>query len=59
METKKGKKEDQEDSRLIHVRLPVEIHKKLRIKTAEEDTTIQQWVTECVSKELLSENKQS
>ena len=38
--------------RMIHVRLPLETHKRLRIRAAELDTTIQDWVATVVTKEL-------
>lgn len=38
--------------RMIHVRLPVEVHKRLRIRAAEMDETIQDWVLNCIQKEL-------
>ena len=33
-----------EDELVIHIRIPKEVHKKLRIRVAEEDTTMQEWV---------------
>ncbi len=38
--------------RMIHVRLPEAIHKKVRIRAAETDQTIQEWVFEAVRHEL-------
>lgn len=46
--TTSGKRE----GRLIHVRLSEETHKKLRIRVAELDTTIQEWVAATVEHEL-------
>jgi predicted HicB family RNase H-like nuclease len=43
---------DTESSRTIIVRLTPETHKALRIKVAEEDTSIQQWVEALVEREL-------
>jgi len=51
---KAAKKED--DPRMIHVRLTEEVHKRLRIRVAEEDTSIQEWVAGLITKEL---NKKS
>ncbi|MCK6619736.1 MAG: hypothetical protein HUU32_04460 [Calditrichaceae bacterium] len=51
---KTAKKED--DQRMIHVRLTEEIHKRLRIRVAELDTSIQEWVADLITKEL---NKKS
>jgi hypothetical protein len=44
--------EDTREGRMIHVRLPPEVHKRLRIRTAEMDTSIQDWVAAVVIKEL-------
>ena len=43
---------DKREGKMIHVRLPVDIHKRLRIRVAEEDTNIQKWVADLVIKEL-------
>jgi plasmid stability protein len=40
--------------RMIHIRLPEDIHKKIRIRAAELDTTIQDWVLEAI-REFLKE----
>jgi predicted HicB family RNase H-like nuclease len=42
----------QTKTRMVHVRLPEELHKRLRIKAAEGDTTLQDWVAEAIEKEL-------
>ena len=34
----------QEEARLIHIRLKPETHKRLRVRAAEEDISIQDWV---------------
>jgi len=53
MEKRMSKKNNEKrDGRMIHVRLPEEVHKRLRIKVAEGDTTIQDWVAAVVAKEL-------
>jgi len=39
-------------TRMIHVRIPEELHKRLRIRTAEKDTTIQDWVAMLIRNEL-------
>ena len=44
MKNKKGKK--------IHIRLPEDVHKKLRIKCAFTDVTIQEYVEELVRDDL-------
>ena len=38
--------------RMVHVRLPEEIHKRLRIRAAENDTTLQDWVATAIKNEL-------
>jgi predicted HicB family RNase H-like nuclease len=43
---------DTETSRTIIVRLKVDVHKALRIRVAEEDTSIQKWVESLVEREL-------
>jgi predicted HicB family RNase H-like nuclease len=43
---------DTESARTIIVRLTPPTHKALRIKVAEEDTSIQQWVEALVEREL-------
>jgi len=48
---------EKRDGRMIHVRLPEEVHKRLRIKVAEEDTTIQDWVAAVVAKALERQEK--
>ncbi len=43
---------------MVHVRLPEKIHKKVRIRAAEVDQTIQDWVLQAIQNELkLSESK--
>ena len=46
-EGEKGKK-----SRMIHIRLPEEVHKRLRVRAAELDTSIQDWVSKLIKKVL-------
>jgi predicted HicB family RNase H-like nuclease len=43
---------DTDSARTIIVRLKPETHKALRIKVAEEDTSIQKWVEELIEREL-------
>jgi predicted HicB family RNase H-like nuclease len=49
MESKNPKDEKE---RMIHVRLPEAMHKKVRIRAAETDQTIQDWVFEAIKREL-------
>ena len=43
--------------RMIHVRLPEAMHKKVRVRAAETDQTIQDWVFEAIKRELERQNK--
>jgi len=38
--------------RMIHIRLPEDVHKKIRVRAAEADVTIQDWVLEAIQKHL-------
>ena len=40
------------NTRMIHVRLPGGLHRKVRISAAENDKTIQDWVVEAIENEL-------
>ena len=40
------------NTRMIHVRIPNDLHKRLRVQTAESDTTMQDWVAMAIRKEL-------
>ncbi len=44
MTAKRTRPDSQEEARLIHVRLKPETHKRLRVRAAEEDVSIQDWV---------------
>ena len=39
-------------TRMLHVRLPEELHKKVRIRAAEDDRTIQDWVVDAIEIQL-------
>ena len=43
---------DTESSRTIIVRLSIATHKMLRVRVAEEDTSIQKWVEAMIEREL-------
>lgn len=43
--------------RMIHVRLPESVHKKVRISAAETDQTIQDWVFEAIKNKLKNQTK--
>jgi predicted HicB family RNase H-like nuclease len=39
-------------ARMVHVRLTEELHKRLRIRAAESDMTLQDWVAMAIKNEL-------
>jgi predicted HicB family RNase H-like nuclease len=39
-------------TRMVHVRLTEDLHKRLRIRTAESDMTLQDWVAMAIKDEL-------
>ena len=45
--------------RMIHVRLPEAMHKKVRIRAAETDMTIQGWVFEAIKQELERQSSET
>jgi hypothetical protein len=45
-------KQKETKERMIHVRLPENMHKKVRISAAETDQTIQDWVYGTIKREL-------
>jgi hypothetical protein len=47
-----NKKQKETKERMIHVRLPENMHKKVRISAAETDQTIQDWVFGIIKCEL-------
>lgn len=48
-----------EEIRMIHVRIAESTHKSLRIRVAELDTSIQDWVAGVIEKNLKSAKKRS
>jgi len=40
------------NNRMIHIRLTEDLHKRLRIRAAENDTTLQDWVAIAIKNEL-------
>jgi len=40
------------DVRVIHIRLSPDLHRRLRIRAAEEDKTIQEWVSNVIARAL-------
>ncbi len=43
---------DTETSRAVIVRVPIATHKALRIRVAEQDTSMQNWLVRLIEKEL-------
>jgi plasmid stability protein len=43
---------------MIHIRLPEDLHKRMRIRAAETDQTIQDWVVEALQTELNRQEKE-
>lgn len=46
------------EARMVHVRLTEELHKRLRIRAAENDTTIQDWVAIAIKNELDRQDRE-
>ncbi len=44
---------------MLHIRLPAELHKRLRIRAAEDDSTLQDWVLRTIQGELDRKKKRS
>lgn len=44
-------------TRMIHIRLPEQLHKKLRVRAAESDITIQDWVVDAIEAQLKRNRK--
>ena len=45
-------------TRMVHIRLPLGLHKKVRVRAAEIDKTIQDWVLEAIQNELTNQTQQ-
>ena len=50
-------KQAKSKTRMVHIRLPEDLHKRLRVRAAEADMTIQDWVTEAVRAKLEGKSK--
>jgi len=44
-------------NRMVHIRLPEDLHKRVRIRAAETDQTIQDWVVAALQKEIDRQNR--
>lgn len=54
MTARATRKEPQQQSRMIHVRLPAEVHRRLRLIVASEDTSVQDWVERTISQAVAT-----
>jgi len=45
------------ETRMVHIRLNEDTHKKLRVRAAEADMTIQDWVADAIKAKLNGRNK--
>lgn len=54
----RNKNTNQTNNRMIHIRLPEDLHKRIRVKAAETDQTIQDWVVEALQAELNRQQKE-
>ena len=45
-------KTERRNGRMIHIRLPEELHRKLKVRAAETDVTIQEYVVSVLKGEL-------
>lgn len=45
--------------RMVHIRLPGELHKKVRVRAAESEKTIQDWVLEAIESELKRQGERN
>lgn len=50
---------DNSADRVMHLKLPAELHRLLRIHVADLDTSIQKWVVELVARELGYKEKKA
>ena len=53
----KKKSEDKKTDRMIHIRLSEDVHRKVRIRAAELDTTVQKFVEAAIKNELERQAK--
>ena len=50
-------KSQRQEDRMIHIRIPRDIHRLLRIRTAEDDVTIQEWVSPLIIESLKRDSR--
>ncbi len=51
------KKSSDKQDRMIHIRLTDSAHRRLRVKVAEQETTIQDWVADIIVNQLQKQKK--
>lgn len=52
-----SKSPNKSKERMIHVRLSEDTHRRVRIRAAEADETIQKWVARAIKNELAHQNE--
>jgi plasmid stability protein len=52
----KNEEKSKAKTRMVHILLPEELHKKVRIRAAESDRTIQDWVVEAIRRDIERAN---
>ena len=55
----KSNNDKETKTRMVHIRLPEDLHRRLRISAAETDKTIQGWVVDAIENQLEREGKRS
>ncbi len=56
MKKGKGIEARETEQRMLHIRLPASVHKRLRIRAAELDTTVQKLVVSMITRGLEGRN---
>jgi plasmid stability protein len=54
----KNENMNQTKNRMIHIRLPEDLHKRIRIRAAESDKTIQDWAVEALQGEIDRQDRE-
>jgi hypothetical protein len=52
-----AEKKTEKTTRMIHIRLPADVHRLMRIRVAEEDTKVQDWVAALIEKTVKGRKK--
>jgi len=59
MPRKQSTVETESAERMVHIRLKADTHRRLRVRTAEEDVSIQDWVAALIERELPRDKRQT